>query len=99
MPASTQNASSRGTRASTVSTAGLRVVDPQQAHHERVGAEAAVPDADPVLGRQDGGEQVVGDASQVEGQEPHARMLGGPDAVVLERLDAAEALASVAEQR
>ena len=38
-------------------------------------------------------------AAQVEGQEADARMLGGPDAVVLERGIAGQALARVAEQR
>jgi hypothetical protein len=48
----------------------LLVVDAQQTGHERVRAEAAVADADAVLGRQDRGEQVVRDAAQVEGQRP-----------------------------
>ena len=72
--------------------AHLVVVDAQEANHERVGAEAAVADADAVLRRKDSGQQVVRRAGEVEGQQGGPRVVRVPDAVVLEAVDRTELL-------
>ncbi len=73
----------------------LGVVDAQQPHHQRVRAEAPVPDADAVLGRQDRRELVVRHVAEVEGEEAHAGVRCGPDAVMLEAGDRRQSLACV----
>src|SRR5215216_5960186 len=61
----------------------LRVVvaHPEQAEHERMGAETAVANADPVLGAEDRGEVRMMVAVEVERDHADARMLLAPQRV------------------